>query len=166
MLLLRRFVSAASASIWMMSVTLMMAQPMGTDGPNDEALGKAWWAHVQYLADDSMKGRLTGSEEYLKAAAYVVEKFKSYGLQPAGVNGGFYQPVKFDVQRVIADKSSMGLVVDGKAEPLVLGRMRFWGRDRRRWGRWMLRWCLLGMDCICRKQSMTTLTRLRCRGRS
>ena len=67
-----------------MSVTLMMAQPMGTDGPNDEALGKVWWAHVQYLADDSMKGRLTGSEEYLKAAAYVVEKFKSYGLHAGG----------------------------------------------------------------------------------
>ena len=120
-MLLRRFVSAASASIWMMSVTLMMAQPMGTDGPNDAALGKAWWGHVQYLADDSMKGRLTGSPEYLRAAEYVVEKFKSYGLQPAGVNGGYYQPVKFDVQRVVADKSSMGLVVDGKAEPLVLG---------------------------------------------
>lgn len=121
MMLLRRFVSAASASIWMMSVTLMMAQPMGTDGPNDEAQGKAWWAHVQYLADDSMKGRLTGSPEYLKAAAYVVERFKEYGLQPAGVNGGYYQPVKFDVQRVLADKSSMELVVDGKTEPLVLG---------------------------------------------
>ncbi len=93
----------------------------GQSASSDEERGKAWWAHVQYLADDSMQGRLTGSEEYLKAAAYVVEKFKSYGLQPAGVNGGFYQPVKFDVQRVLADKSSMSLVVDGKTEPLVLG---------------------------------------------
>jgi Zn-dependent M28 family amino/carboxypeptidase len=90
-------------------------------GVSDEEQGKVWWAHVQYLADDSMRGRLTGSEEYLKAAAYVVEKFKSYGLEPAGLNGGFYQPVKFDVQRVIADKSSMSLVTDGKVEPLVLG---------------------------------------------
>jgi Zn-dependent M28 family amino/carboxypeptidase len=90
-------------------------------GSSDEDQGKAWWAHVQYLADDSMRGRLTGSEEYLKAAAYVVDKFKSYGLEPAGVNGGFYQPVKFDVQRVMADKSSMSLVADGKVEPLVLG---------------------------------------------
>ena len=104
----------------------------GQSASSDEEQGKAWWAHVQYLADDSMQGRLTGSEEYLKAAAYVVEKFKSYGLQPAGVNGGFYQPVKFDVQRVEADKSSMNLVVDGKTKPLVLGRMRFWGRGRRR----------------------------------
>jgi hypothetical protein len=68
-----------------------------------------------------MNGRLTGSEDYLKAAAYVVDHFKSFRLAPAGVNGGYYQPVHFDVQRVIASKSSMSLVVDGKTTPLVLG---------------------------------------------
>jgi Zn-dependent M28 family amino/carboxypeptidase len=88
---------------------------------SDEARGKLWWAHVQYLADPSMNGRLTGSEEYLKAATYVVDQFKSYGLAPAGVDGTFYQPVHFDVQRVITDKSSMSLVVDGRPTPLVLG---------------------------------------------
>ena len=96
----------------------------GQAGPtalSDEARGKVWWAHVQYLADPSMNGRLTGSEEYLKAAAYVVDQFKSFGLTPAGVDGTYYQPVHFDVQRVIASKSSMSLVVDGKVTPLVLG---------------------------------------------
>jgi Zn-dependent M28 family amino/carboxypeptidase len=73
-----------------------------------------------------MRGRLTGSEDYLRAAAYVVGKFKSYGLEPAGLKGAdgkpsFYQPVKFDVTRVIAAKSSMALVADGKKTPLVLG---------------------------------------------
>ncbi len=94
---------------------------MAANAASDEQAGQAWWAHIKVLADDSMRGRLTGSEEYLKAAAYVVDKFKSYGLQPAGLNGGFYQPVKFDVQRVLADKSSMSLVVYGKEQPLVLG---------------------------------------------
>ena len=93
----------------------------GPGASSDEARGKLWWAHVQYLADPSMNGRLTGSEEYLKAAAYVVDKFKSFGLTPAGSDGTYYQPVHFDVQRVIASKSSMSLVVDGKATPLVLG---------------------------------------------
>jgi Zn-dependent M28 family amino/carboxypeptidase len=93
----------------------------GQPALSDEAKGKAWWAHVQYLADPSMNGRLTGSEEYLKAAAYVVEQFKSFGLTPAGVDGTYYQPVHFDVQRVIASKSSMNLVTDGKVTPLVLG---------------------------------------------
>jgi Zn-dependent M28 family amino/carboxypeptidase len=87
----------------------------------DEARGQAWWGHVKVLADDSMKGRLTGSDDYLRAAEYVVGRFKAYGLQPAGVNG-FYQPVEFDVTRVIAEKSAVSLVVAGKEMPLVLGK--------------------------------------------
>ncbi len=100
---------------------LVVWSQTGPAPSSDEAQGKVWWAHVQYLADPSMNGRLTGSQEYLKAAAYVVDQFKSYGLAPAGVDGTYYQPVHFDVQRVIAEKSSMSLVVDGKATPLVLG---------------------------------------------
>jgi Zn-dependent M28 family amino/carboxypeptidase len=88
--------------------------------PADQAAGQAWWAHVKVLADDGMEGRLTGSEGYLRAARYVVSQFDAMGLQPAGVNG-YYQPVKFDVTRVVADKSSMTLVLDGRREPLVLG---------------------------------------------
>jgi hypothetical protein len=87
----------------------------------DEARGQAWWGHVKVLADDSMQGRLTGSDDYLRAAEYVVGQFKAYGLQPAGVNG-FYQPVEFDVTRVLAEKSAMSLVVGGKETPLVLGK--------------------------------------------
>jgi Zn-dependent M28 family amino/carboxypeptidase len=111
------------------AVSLLMAGVLGwaqvapsAASDADLARGKQWWAHVQYLASDSMRGRQTGSEEYLKAAAYVVERFKADGLQPAGVDGGWYQPVKFDVQRVLAEQSSMSLVADGKATPLVLGQ--------------------------------------------
>jgi Zn-dependent M28 family amino/carboxypeptidase len=87
----------------------------------DEAAGQAWWAQVKTLADPGMEGRLTGSEGYLRAAKYVVSQFDAMGLQPAGVKG-YYQPVKFDVTRVIAEKSSMALLIDGRKEPLVLGR--------------------------------------------
>ena len=68
-----------------------------------------------------MQGRLTGSPEYLKAAAYVVEQFKALGLRPAGVDGTFYQPVHFTVQRVVAEKSEMALETAAGVEPLVLG---------------------------------------------
>src|SRR3984885_8082738 len=88
--------------------------------PADQAAGQAWWAHVKALADDSMQGRLTGSEGYLRAAKYVVSQFEAAGLQPAGVNG-YYQPVRFDVTRVLADKASMTLLVEGRREPLALG---------------------------------------------
>jgi Zn-dependent M28 family amino/carboxypeptidase len=84
------------------------------------AEGKRWWAHVQYLADDKLEGRLTGSEGYRKAADYVAARFKEYGLEPAGTDG-YFQPVHFAVQRVLAAGSSLALVRDGKQEPLLLG---------------------------------------------
>ena len=33
--------------------------------------GKAWWAHIQYLADDKLEGRGTGTKGFATAAAYV-----------------------------------------------------------------------------------------------
>jgi Zn-dependent M28 family amino/carboxypeptidase len=106
-----------------MGAALLLAAAVGSGVAQsaDEAAGRQWWHHVQALANDSMKGRQTGSEDYLRAAAYVVGQFKAYGLQPAGKDGTFYQPVRFDVQRVIVDKSSIALVEGGKSTPLVLG---------------------------------------------
>jgi Zn-dependent M28 family amino/carboxypeptidase len=87
----------------------------------DQAAGKAWFAHLQVLASDEMRGRLTGTDDYLRAAAYVAGQFKAMGLQPAGVEG-YYQPVHFDVTRVVAARSSLSLMVDGKTVPLVVGQ--------------------------------------------
>ena len=115
---LRRSVLAATSATLALAAATYAATP---DTSSDVARGKQWWSHVQVLADDSMKGRLTGSPEYLKAADYVVSQFKKDGLQPAGLNGSFVQPVHFEVQRILADKSSLALTVHGKTEPLTLG---------------------------------------------
>jgi Zn-dependent M28 family amino/carboxypeptidase len=83
--------------------------------------GERWWAHVRYLADDKLEGRLTGTPGYRQAAAYVAERFKEYGLAPGG-SDGYFQPVRFEVQRVLAAESSLALVRGGQEEPLVLGQ--------------------------------------------
>jgi Zn-dependent M28 family amino/carboxypeptidase len=88
--------------------------------PDPEAAGRAWWAHIAYLASDQMHGRLTGSPDYDRAADYVIGKFKAYGLKPAGAEG-WLQPVSFVEQRVIAERSSAALVADGVEQPLRLG---------------------------------------------
>ena len=44
-------------------------------------------------ADDSMMGRLAGSEYNLKATAYIASEVKRMGLQPAGDSGGYFQNV-------------------------------------------------------------------------
>jgi len=82
--------------------------------------GQSWWNYVKVLAADDMEGRETGSEGLRKASAYVVEQLKKNGLEPAGTNG-YYQPVKFVSRQIDESGSSLALVRDGKAEPLVLG---------------------------------------------
>ncbi len=82
--------------------------------------GSRWWSHVKFLADDKLEGRNTGSPGYRKAAEYVAAEFERAGLQPAGTSG-YYQPVRFRSRRILEEQSSLALVRDGKAEPLVLG---------------------------------------------
>jgi len=74
----------------------------------------AWWAHVVYLADDSLRGRDAGTPEYRKAAEYVADQFASAGLRP-GLPGGFLQPVP--LQAVAIDKrASRVSIVSGARE--------------------------------------------------
>src|SRR5260370_424740 len=79
--------------------------------------GNSWWAHVKFLADDSLEGRDTGSEGLRKAEAYAVEQLQKAGLEPAGANG-FYQPIRFNQYEVDEAKSSLVLVTNGQAKPL------------------------------------------------
>ena len=50
-------------------------------------------AHVAYLSDDKLKGRLPGKEGYQMAVDYVAKQYKDMGLKPAGENGTYTQKV-------------------------------------------------------------------------
>ena len=51
--------------------------------------------HLEYLASDELKGRLTGTEGELLATQYVADVFESYGLEPAGDDGTYFQGFEF-----------------------------------------------------------------------
>jgi len=81
-----------------------------------------WWADITALANDGMEGRLTGSPGYLRAAQYVISRFKAEGLQPAGTQG-YLQPVAFEQQLIDQSASTLELVsADGSVVPLNVGR--------------------------------------------
>jgi Zn-dependent M28 family amino/carboxypeptidase len=84
------------------------------------AQAETWWGHVTALADDSMRGRETGSPEHRESAEYVASVFQRAGLEPAGTHGWF-QPVRFRVRRINEPRSSLALVRGGKAERLGFG---------------------------------------------
>jgi Peptidase family M28 len=91
-----------------------------TQSPDWDALGKLWWSHIQFLADDSLEGRDTGSQGFEKAANYMAEQFRAAGLEPAGVDG-YRQPMDFQVVKIDESRCSLDLLHDGKVQPVKLG---------------------------------------------
>src|SRR5712671_1652442 len=61
-------------------------------------------------ADDSMMGRMAGSEYNLKATAYIASEARRMGLVPAGDSGGYFQNVPL-VKRGLDASSTLS--VDG-----------------------------------------------------
>jgi Zn-dependent M28 family amino/carboxypeptidase len=88
--------------------------------PDWNAMGKLWWSHVQFLADDGLEGRDTGSRGFEKAADYMADQFRAAGLEPAGVDG-YRQPMDFQVVKIDESRCSLDLLHEGKVEPVKLG---------------------------------------------
>lgn len=70
------------------------------------------------IADDSMMGRETGSEGAYKATEYIASEFRRLGLEPAGENGTFFQPMPFwrvgvdSLSRLIVGGDTLKVAVD------------------------------------------------------
>ena len=70
-------------------------------------------AHIAYLADDKLKGRLPGTEGYQMAVDYVIDQYKKIGLAPGGDNGGYTQKVL--IRKSIVENSSAVAVLRDKS---------------------------------------------------
>ncbi len=95
-----------------------------SDKPDWDALGKRWWAHVQFLADDKLEGRDTGSEGFNKAAAYVAAEFERAGPRPAG-SSGFFQPVEFVARKIDEANSQLEFVRGKNVQTVTFGEEAF-----------------------------------------
>ena len=109
-----------SALAIILCATTVLTRAQQSTEPDWNAEGNAWWAHVQFLASDDMRGRDTGSDGHRRAAEYVAKQFADAGLQPGGTNG-FLQPIDFEVHRIDEANSSLSLERGGKTEALELG---------------------------------------------
>src|SRR5438067_6688843 len=55
--------------------------------------GAAMDAHIRYLADDLLEGRAPGTRGGVLAARYIAAQFAALGLEPAGADSSYFQPV-------------------------------------------------------------------------
>ena len=72
--------------------------------------------HLNFLTDDARAGRMTGTEGYDEAAAYVAQQFEMLGLAPGG-GEGWYQHVPMLGRRLDIESAAVTLHRDsGDAE--------------------------------------------------
>jgi hypothetical protein len=58
--------------------------------------------HVRALADDAFEGREAGKPGGRAAAAYIVQQIERLGFEPAGDEGGYYQPFGAGMRNILA----------------------------------------------------------------
>ncbi len=77
-------------------------------------------AQMAFLADDLLEGRRTGTRGYQLAANYIQAQFQEMGLKPAGVDGTYFQNVRFREIELLRDQSSVTLKQNGSEQKLVM----------------------------------------------
>ncbi|MGD0493467.1 MAG: M28 family peptidase [Steroidobacteraceae bacterium] len=78
-------------------------------------------AHVQFLADDLLEGRGTGTRGGDIAAHYIATQFALYGLKPAGDGGGYLQRVDFTGVQTLDGTTASLVPAHGAAADLARG---------------------------------------------
>jgi hypothetical protein len=102
-------------------VAVATASRAAVETPVWDTASKSWWAHVQFLAGDTLEGRETGSHGFDLAAGYVEDQFKQAGLKPAG-SDGFLQSIAFHVTQPDPAQSSCELVSGRESIPVEIGK--------------------------------------------
>ena len=99
---LTRLMGRKSPMVWVLWATLLAALGrnaiLGED-PRDRGeaaiTAEEIRAHVRFLASDDLRGRAAGTEGADRAARYIAEAFRTYGLKPVGDGGTFEQRFTF-----------------------------------------------------------------------
>jgi hypothetical protein len=77
-------------------------------------------ADMQFLADDLLEGRGTGTRGHEIAAKFMATEFEAMGLEPAGDKGTFFQNVPLRSIRPDEERTIVNIVRGGKEEALKI----------------------------------------------
>src|SRR5438445_12565991 len=104
-----RFVIPLLAVISISATEKPSATPAAVKRGMKEFNTEALKAHDRFLASDLLEGRAPGTRGDDLAMQYIAAQFESYGLQPAGDNGTYFQRVPLLGITMDAAKTSISL---------------------------------------------------------
>jgi Zn-dependent M28 family amino/carboxypeptidase len=107
--------SLLAASILSLSSLSLAAPPPSPIDPAQMS------ATVKTIASDAFQGRAPGSAGEARTVAYLIDRFRTLGLQPGGENGDWIQKVPL-IHNVAGTPARLEVRVGGSTVPLLAGR--------------------------------------------
>ncbi len=106
-------------SLWMFCSCLLFISTAQAADESDQQLQHRLKAHIEFLADDLLRGRQPGRQGYNIAANYVASQFLQMGLLPAGKGNTYFQQVPLRQAFLETGSAEMVFSRDGEVTPLV-----------------------------------------------
>jgi len=108
-----------SQRTWLLPLTILIAAiavpSAQTRAPQNDSIRQSdLRADLFFLAGDSLRGRLTDTEENRAAADFIRSRFERMGLKPAGPNGSYYQSYNL-MTATLGEGNSLDISGDGGA---------------------------------------------------
>jgi len=79
-------------------------------------------ANMNYLADDLLEGRGTGTRGYALAALYMRSRFEGLGLKPGGVKGDYFQPVPLRHLTIVPQGTTLEIIRQSHVDRIPLAK--------------------------------------------
>ena len=97
-------------------IALLSAAPLTQErAPQNDSIRKEdLRADLFFFAGDSLRGRLTDTEENRAAADFIRSRFERMGLKPAGPNNSYFQPYNL-MTATLADGNALDVIVSDNA---------------------------------------------------
>lgn len=119
-----------SSILLVFSLSILFAQENPIKGHDfaEEIHASDLESYLTILASDEFEGRETGQEGQRKAAQYIADQFKSFGIPPRGENGTYFQEISFYNQKW----NAVGLTVNGNRYKHLYDFYAFPGANKNR----------------------------------
>src|SRR3990172_5057627 len=78
---------------WSVAVAMLSLSCRGPEPELPPVSSAAIDAHIRLLAHDSLEGRAPGTRGEELATRYIAAQYRTFGLEPAGPDGSYFQPV-------------------------------------------------------------------------
>ena len=102
-------------------VSLGATAPLPPLTPAEQLATNTVRAYVEFLTDDRLEGRDTGSRGHEIAAQYVASQYRLLGLEPGGSDGSWFVQVPLRRATTVQPGPTFTLTVGGRAIPLRPG---------------------------------------------